>query len=67
VPSRNGAAIVLVHGLLYDERGRGQSGGRSNAFGWDWPGDVDSGVSFLERQGVRHVGVLGLSTVRRSR
>src|SRR5262249_18328865 len=30
-------------------------------FGWDWPGDVDSGVSFLERQGVRHVGVLGLS------
>jgi pimeloyl-ACP methyl ester carboxylesterase len=84
VPSRNGAAIVLVHGgggsrdglrlhaamlarhgygvLLYDERGRGQSGGRSNGFGWDWPGDVDSAVTFLERHGVRHVGVLGLST-----
>jgi pimeloyl-ACP methyl ester carboxylesterase len=84
VPSRNGAAIVLVHGgggsrdglrlhaamlarhgygvLLYDERGRGQSGGRSDAFGWDWPGDVDSAVTFLERQGIRHVGVLGLST-----
>ena len=84
VPSRNGAAIVLVHGgggsrdglrlhaamlarhgygvLLYDERGRGQSGGRSNAFGWDWSGDVDSAVTFLERHGIRRVGVLGLST-----
>ena len=84
VPSRNGAAVVLVHGgggsrdglrlhaamlahhgygvLLYDERGRGESGGRSNAFGWDWAGDVDSAVTFLEQHGVRHVGVLGLST-----
>jgi len=84
VPSRNGAAIVLVHGgggdreglklhatllarhgygvLLYDERGRGASGGRSNAFGWDWPADVEASVDFLERRGVRHVGVLGLST-----
>ena len=84
VPSRNGAAIVLVHGgggdrdglklhatllarhgygvLLYDERGRGASGGRSNAFGWDWPADVEASVDFLERRGIRHVGVLGLST-----
>jgi hypothetical protein len=84
VPSRNGAAIVLVHGgggdrdglelharllashgygvLLYDERGRGASGGRSNAFGWDWPADVKASVDFLERRGLRHVGVLGLST-----
>ena len=84
VPSRNGAAIVLVHGgggdrdglklhatmlarhgygvLLYDERGRGDSGGRSNAFGWDWPADVRASVNFLERRGVRHVGLLGLST-----
>jgi hypothetical protein len=84
VPSRNGAAIVLVHGgggdrdglklhatmlarhgygvLLYDERGRGESGGRSNGFGWDWPADVRASVDFLERRGVRHVGVLGLST-----
>ena len=74
VPSRNGAAIVLVHGgggdrdglklhatmlarhgygvLLYDERGRGDSGGRSNAFGWDWPADVEASVDFLERRGV---------------
>jgi hypothetical protein len=84
VPSRNGAAIVLVHGgggdrdglklhatmlarhgygvLLYDERGRGDSGGRSNGFGWDWRADVRASVDFLERRGVRHVGVLGLST-----
>jgi uncharacterized protein len=84
VPSRNGAAVVLVHGgggdrdglklhatmlarhgygvLRYDERGRGSSGGRSNAFGWDWPADVTASVDFLEQRGVRHVGVLGLST-----
>ncbi|MFL6017909.1 MAG: alpha/beta hydrolase [Gaiellaceae bacterium] len=84
VPSRNGAAIVLVHGgggdrdglklhatmlarhgygvLLYDERGRGDSGGRSNGFGWDWSADVRASVDFLERRGIRHVGVLGLST-----
>jgi pimeloyl-ACP methyl ester carboxylesterase len=84
VPSRNGAAIVLVHGgggdrdglklhatmlarhgygvLLYDERGRGSSGGRSNAFGWDWPADATASVDFLEQRGVHRVGVLGLST-----
>jgi pimeloyl-ACP methyl ester carboxylesterase len=84
VPSRNGAAVVLVHGgggdrdgltlhaallarhgygvLLYDERGRGSSGGRSNAFGWDWDADVRTGVDFLEHRGVHRVGVLGLST-----
>src|SRR5262249_30264259 len=48
--------------LLYDERGRGSSGGRSNGFGWDWPTDVTTAVDFLERQHVRRVGVLGLST-----
>jgi pimeloyl-ACP methyl ester carboxylesterase len=59
------ADMLLAHGygvLLYDERGRGASGGRSNAFGWDWPQDVETAVTYLERQGVRHVGVLGLST-----
>ena len=59
------ATMLTRHGygvLLYDERGRGQSGGRSDAFGWDWAGDVESAVSFLEQHGVRHVGVLGLST-----
>jgi hypothetical protein len=84
VPSRNGAAVVLVHGgggsrdglklhaqmlvrhgygvLLYDERGRGASGGRSNGLGWDWPQDVDTAVTYVEQQGVHHIGVLGLST-----
>jgi pimeloyl-ACP methyl ester carboxylesterase len=59
------ATMLARHGfgvLLYDERGRGQSGGRSNAFGWDWSGDVDAAVTFLEQHGVRRVGVLGLST-----
>ena len=58
VRSRNGAAIVVVHGgggdrqgtirharmladagygvLLYDARGRGESGGHENAFYWRW-------------------------------
>jgi pimeloyl-ACP methyl ester carboxylesterase len=84
VPSRNGAAVVLVHGgggdrtgtarharllarhgygvLLYDERGRGQSGGRTNGMGWDWGGDVHAAVDWLRAQGIHHVGALGLST-----
>jgi uncharacterized protein len=84
LPSRNGAAIVLVHGgggdregtirharmlaragygvLLYDARGRGESGGHENAFGWEWDRDVHGAVSFLRHRGVRHVGLLGLST-----
>lgn len=58
VPSRNGAAVLLVHGaggsrdgarshaellarngygvLLYDARGRGESGGRTDGMGWTW-------------------------------
>jgi pimeloyl-ACP methyl ester carboxylesterase len=85
VPSRNGAAVVLVHGgggdrngvrrqalvlarrgfgvLLYDERGRGRSGGTPQAMGWNWVPDVEAAVDYLERRpGVRRVGVLGLST-----
>jgi alpha-beta hydrolase superfamily lysophospholipase len=84
VPSRNGAAIVLVHGgggdrtgtarharllarhgygvLLYDERGRGRSGGQTNGMGWDWDRDVRAAVDWLEARGIHHVGALGLST-----
>ena len=84
VPSRNGAAVVLVHGgggdrqgtvrharmlanagygvLLYDARGRGESAGHENAFGWQWDRDVHGGVSFLAHRGVHHIGLLGLST-----
>ena len=84
VPSRNGAAIVLVHGgggdrqgtilharmlasagygvLLYDARGRGESGGHENAFGWQWDRDVHGAVSYLAARGVHRIGLLGLST-----
>src|SRR6476469_6868336 len=48
--------------LLYDARGRGESGGHENAFGWQWDRDVRGAVDFLERAGVRHIGLLGLST-----
>ncbi len=84
VPSRNGAAIVLVHGgggdrqgtilharmlasagygvLLYDARGRGESGGHENAFGWQWDRDVHGAVFYLAARGVHRIGLLGLST-----
>ena len=84
VPSRNGAAIVLVHGgggdrqgtirharmlanagygvLLYDARGRGESGGHENAFGWQWDRDVHGAVSYLTARGIHRIGLLGLST-----
>jgi pimeloyl-ACP methyl ester carboxylesterase len=48
--------------LLYDARGRGESGGHENAFGWNWDRDVRGAVDFLEADGVRHIGLLGLST-----
>ena len=84
VPSRNGAAIVLVHGgggdrqgairharmlayagygvLLYDARGRGESAGHENAFGWQWDRDVHGAVSYLAARGIHRIGLLGLST-----
>ena len=84
IPSRNGTAVILVHGgggnrggvvkhaqllaahgfgvLLYDERGRGRSGGQTNGMGWDWPQDVTGAVEWLRARHVRKVGVLGLST-----
>jgi hypothetical protein len=87
VPSRNGAAIVIVHGgggdrdgdrthaamlaragygiLLYDARGRGQSQGAPDAYGWTWGRDVDAAISWLERRrDVKdgRIGALGLST-----
>lgn len=87
LPSRNGAAIVLVHGaggnrdgvrrhalmlhghgygvLLYDERGRGESGGRTQGMGWTWQPDVAAAVDYLARRPDVHrgaIGGLGLST-----
>src|SRR5436190_6788426 len=86
-PSRNGAAILLVHGgngdrqgpsdharmlvrhgygvLLYDSRGRGESEGAPNSYGWDWHKDVAGALDFLEHRpdvDRARIGALGLST-----
>jgi uncharacterized protein len=86
-PSRNGAAVVVVHGggsdrrgavnhaemlarhgygvLLYDARGRGESEGSPNSYGWDWAKDARGAIAFLDRQAdveSGRIGALGLST-----
>ena len=86
-PSRNGAAVLVVHGggsdrtgavdhaemlarhgygvLVYDARGRGESEGGPNGFGWDWRKDVDGALAVLKRQpdvDADRIGALGLST-----
>jgi pimeloyl-ACP methyl ester carboxylesterase len=48
--------------LGYDSRGRGESGGDHNAFGWYWDRDVRGAVDYLEQRGITKVAVLGLST-----
>jgi uncharacterized protein len=87
VPSRNRAAVVLVHGgggsrdgarrhaalltragygvLLYDARGRGESDGDTDAFGWTWGRDVDAAIAWLKGRpdvDAGRIGALGLST-----
>jgi fermentation-respiration switch protein FrsA (DUF1100 family) len=86
-PSRNGAAVLLVHGgnsdrmgavdhaemladhgygvLLYDARGRGESDGSPNGYGWDWGKDIAGALDLLKhRDDVRpdRIGAVGLST-----
>jgi fermentation-respiration switch protein FrsA (DUF1100 family) len=86
-PSRNGAAVLLVHGgggdrtgaqahaqllarhgygvLLYDARGRGDSEGSPNSYGWGWEKDAAGALDFLGRRGdvePGRIGALGLST-----
>jgi len=86
-PSRNGAAVLVLHGggsdrrgsvrharmltshgygvLLWDARGRGESEGAGNDYGWGWTKDVAGAMSFLHgRPDVdpRRIGALGLST-----
>jgi len=86
-PSRNGAAVLVVHGggsdrtgalahaqmlarhgygvLVYDARGRGESEGSTNGFGWDWRKDVEGALAVLKRQpdvDADRIGALGLST-----
>ena len=77
VPSRNGAdrdgagahAAMLARAgygvLLYDARGRGQSQGDPDAYGWTCGRDVDAAITWLERRpDVKpgRIGALGLST-----
>jgi uncharacterized protein len=62
------AEMLAAHGygvLLYDARGRGESEGSENNYGWDWAKDVDGALAFLKAQdGVdpERIGALGLST-----
>jgi uncharacterized protein len=60
------ARMLARHGygvLVYDARGRGESGGSENNYGWDWDKDVAGALAFLEdREDVDRVGALGLST-----
>jgi poly(3-hydroxybutyrate) depolymerase len=62
------AEMLAGHGygvLLYDARGRGESDGSENNYGWDWAKDVAGALAFLKAQdGVDRdrIGALGLST-----
>jgi predicted acyl esterase len=62
------AKMLVRHGygvLLYDARGRGNSEGSPNSFGWDWRHDVAGALRYLhDRPDVDdgRIGALGLST-----
>jgi fermentation-respiration switch protein FrsA (DUF1100 family) len=62
------AQLLRRHGygvLLYDSRGRGESEGTPNAWGWSWDKDVEGALAFLGgRNDVEdgRIGGLGLST-----
>ncbi len=86
-PSRNGAAVVVVHGgssdrkgsvahaemlarhgygvLVYDARGRGESDGMENNYGFDWTKDIAGALEFLDGRAdvdPGRIGAIGLST-----
>jgi uncharacterized protein len=62
------ATMLARHGygvLLYDARGRGESEGSENNYGWDWAKDVDGALAFLGRRDdvdPERIGAVGLST-----
>jgi dienelactone hydrolase len=62
------AEMLAAHGygvLVYDSRGRGESDGSPNGYGWDWGKDAGGALAFLRRQpDVKpgRIGGLGLST-----
>jgi hypothetical protein len=62
------ASMLARHGygvLLYDARGRGESDGSENNYGWDWAKDVAGALDFVKARGdvdADRIGALGLST-----
>ena len=62
------AEMLARHGygvLVYDARGRGESDGSPNGFGWDWRKDVAGALALLRRQpdvDPHRIGAVGLST-----
>jgi pimeloyl-ACP methyl ester carboxylesterase len=62
------AKLLARHGygvLLHDARGRGNSEGAQNAWGWGWDKDVAGALAFLKTRGEvdpERIGALGLST-----
>ena len=66
--ARRHAALLARAGygvLLYDARGRGESDGDTDAYGWTWGRDVDAAIAWLKRWpevDAGRIGALGLST-----
>jgi uncharacterized protein len=62
------ARMLARHGygvLVYDARGRGESDGSENNYGWDWAKDVAGALAFLKGRAdvdPRRIGALGIST-----
>jgi len=62
------ARLLDRHGygvLLYDARGRGESEGSPNSYGWDWEKDAAGALAFLHARADvddTRIGALGLSS-----
>jgi dienelactone hydrolase len=62
------AELLARHGygvLLYDARGRGESDGSENNYGWDWSKDISGALEFLKARDEvdpGRIGAVGLST-----
>src|SRR4051812_4307508 len=59
------ARVLERHGygvLLYDARGRGESEGSPNSYGWDWEKDAAGALDFLHMRTSGPIGALGLSS-----
>jgi uncharacterized protein len=63
--ARDHAKMLERHGygvLMYDSRGRGDSEGSPNGYGWDWEKDAAGAMDWLGRQHPGRIGALGLSS-----